>query len=336
MDSSLFFSFPNGGGKPPFKTLFLPYGAKKVNMALEIDFEKLETSSKISSPPANYPWKQIYIPFPDSLEDTVMIKKVLILGGLALLVGFLFFGKSLVSYWHTARAQIHNTVQDNVPLEFQIERARGMVKDLVPEVRKNMLVIAKEEVEVKQLDEQIAQTESRLAKEKEQLLKLKNDLAGGKTTFTYAGRTYTTDQVKADMANRFDRYKTSEATLASLQQMKTARQHSLEAAQQKLEGMLAAKRQLAVEVENLEARLHIVSAAQTTSNYQFDDSQLGQAKELVSDLRTRLEVAERMVNAEKQFQGEIQLEAITPENIVDEVAEYFAEKTPEAAKVANN
>ena len=43
-----------------------------------------------------------------------------------------------------------------MPIEFQIERARDMIKDLVPEIRKNMHVIAKEEVEVKRLDEQIA------------------------------------------------------------------------------------------------------------------------------------------------------------------------------------
>jgi hypothetical protein len=265
-----------------------------------------------------------------------MFKKLLILGGLLALVGALLFGRQIHSYVKTTHAYVNNTVQDNIPMEFQIERARGMIKDLVPEVRKNMMVIAKEEVEVKQLGEQIAQTETRLAKDKEQILKLKSDLAGGQSVFSYAGRTYTADQVKGDLANRFDRYKTSEATLASLRQMQAARQKSLDAAQQKLEGMLATKRQLAVEVENLEARLQIVSAAQTTSEYQFDDSQLGQAKELVSNLKTRLDVAERIASAEKQYQGEIQLDAASPANIVNEVTEYFSEKAPIAENVAQN
>jgi hypothetical protein len=265
-----------------------------------------------------------------------MFKKLLILGGLLALVGLVLFGTQFRGFVKTTHAYVKNTVQDNIPMEFQIERARGMIKDLVPEVRKNMMVIAKEEVEVKQLGEQIAQTETRLAKDKEQILKLKSDLAGGQSVFTYAGRTYTADQVKGDLANRFDRYKTSEATLASLRQMQAARQKSLDAAQQKLEGMLATKRQLAVEVENLEARLQIVSAAQTTSEYQFDDSQLGQAKELVSNLNTRLDVAERMVSAEKQYHGEIQLDAASPANIVNEVTEYFSEKAPVAENVAQN
>ena len=179
-----------------------------------------------------------------------------------------------------------------------VDRARGMVQDLVPEVRKNMHIIAKEEIEVQRLEEQIADTEARQGKEKDQVLHLKADLATGQQAFQYAGRSYTVDAVRTDLANRFERYKTNEATLASLKEIRTARQKSLEAARQKLEGMLASKRQLQVEVENLEARLQMIAAAKSTSNYQFDDSRLGRVKELVSNLRTRLEVAEKLVNAE--------------------------------------
>ena len=114
--------------------------------------------------------------------------------------------------------------------------------------------------------------------------------------------------MRTDLANRFDRYKTGEATLASLTEIRNARQKSLAAARQKLEGMLASKRQLQVEVENLEARVQMVAAAKTTSNYQFDDSRLGRVKELVPNLRSRLEVAEKLVNAEVKFHDEIPLD----------------------------
>ena len=84
--------------------------------------------------------------------------------------------------------------------------------------------------------------------------------------------------MQTDLANRFERYKTSEATLASLKEIRDARQKSLAAARQKLEGMLAAKRQLQVEVENLEARMQMVAAAKTTSNYQFDEAGWGASR----------------------------------------------------------
>lgn len=256
-----------------------------------------------------------------------MIRKMLLIGGGAVLVSTVFAGRSALSYLRTSAGYVTDAVQEAVPIEFQIDRARGMVRDLVPEVRKNMHVIAKEEVEVQRLDEQIGETQTRLDKEKEQILRLKADLVSGKDGFKYGGRSYTAEEVRTDLANRFERYKTSEATLGSLKEIRNARQKSLVAARQKLEGMLASKRQLQVEVENLEARLQMVAAAQTTSKYQFDDSQLGRVKELVSNLRTRLDVAEKLVNAEVYYHDEIPVEKVAPENIVEQVTEHFAVNT---------
>ncbi|NUQ63397.1 MAG: hypothetical protein HUU20_13040 [Pirellulales bacterium] len=263
-----------------------------------------------------------------------MIKKAMIGGGAALLLGLLFFGRDAVSYVTTSTGYLKDSVKDSVPIEFQIERARRMIHDLVPEIRKNMYVIAKEEVEVERLQRQIADAAANLSQDKAEVMRLKTDLTSDRKTFVYAGRTYSTDQVKADLASRFDRYKTAEATLASLQDIHRARERSLDAARQKLEGMLASKRQLQVEVENLEARLQMVAAAQTTSNYNFDDSKLGRVKELIADLRTRLDVAERMVNAEGYFHDEIPLEKTPPENIVEQVTEYFEQAPAESAGLA--
>ena len=258
-----------------------------------------------------------------------MVKKLLIVGGSTMLLGLLFFGRDAVSYVRTSAGYMTDSVKNSVPVEFQIKRARRMIKDLVPEVRKNMHVIAKEEVEVARLDEQIAKSESRLGKEKEGLMRLRADLATGEKAFRYADRQYTADQVKVDLANRFERYKTGEATLGSLRDIHAARQRSLAAARQKLEGMLAARRQLLVDVENVEARLQMVAAAQTTSNYSFDDSRLGRVKELIGDLRTRLDVAEQLVNAEGYFQDEIPLDQVAPANIEEKISEYFGEDRPE-------
>jgi chromosome segregation ATPase len=253
-----------------------------------------------------------------------MIKKVIFVGVGGAILCALFVGRDAVSYVRTSFGYLKQSAQEAVPIEFQIERARGLIKDLVPEVRKNMHVIAKEEVEVQRLEEQIADTEARLTKEREQILKLKTDLADAKEQYHYASRTYTAAEVKTDLANRFERFKTADATLGSLKEIHTAREKSLQAARQKLEGMLAAKRQLQVEIENLEARSQMIAAAQTTSNYQFDDSRLGHVKELIANLKTRMEVAEKLVNAEVNFHDEIPLDKPDSENIVDQVTEYFA------------
>lgn len=263
-----------------------------------------------------------------------MIRKTLIAAAAIVLAVVFFFGRNTLSYLRTSWGCVHDSVRNAVPVGFELDRARQMIKDLGPEVRTNMHLIAKEECEVKRLEEQIGNLEAKLAKDKEQLLRLKTDLAANKENYQYGGRTFTADDVRTDLANRFNRYKTSEATLASLQKVHDARLKGLAAARQQLDGMLAQQRQLQVEVENLEARSQMVAAAQTTSNYQFDDSQLGRVKELVQDLKNRIDVSETLVKAETEYQGEIPLDKATPQNIVDQVGDYFSPKKPDAKAVA--
>lgn len=253
-----------------------------------------------------------------------MIKKALVtVAGLALL-SVLFFGRDAASYVSTSFGWVKDSVKSNVPIDFQIERARRMVKNLVPDIRKNMHVIAQEEVEIERLEKKIAKTEVTMGKEKAEIMKLKEDLATVQPVYYYAGRRYPAQAVKLDLANRFERYKMHDATLGSLREIQSARRRSLDAARQKLENMLVARRNLEVDVENLEAQYKMVQVAQTMSEYNIDDSQLGRVKELIADIRSKLKVAERLAHT-PIIDGEIPVS--TPEgdsnDIVDQVTEYF-------------
>ena len=85
-----------------------------------------------------------------------MIKKTIITTAAILLAGVMLFGRNTLGYIRTSLGYVHDSVQNSVPVGFEIDHARQMIQDLVPEVRKNMHVIAKEEVEVQRLEEQIA------------------------------------------------------------------------------------------------------------------------------------------------------------------------------------
>ena len=124
-----------------------------------------------------------------------------------------------------------------------------MVKELVPDIRKNMHVIAKEEVEVEQLHKQIAQTQSRrqgarrsLAVEKRSRRRAKRVPLRRPAVHGRAGQEGSGKSLRA--------VQDDEATLASLKDIEQARRRSLAAAREKLEGMLAAKRKLEVDVEH--------------------------------------------------------------------------------------
>ena len=261
-----------------------------------------------------------------------MIKKAIIGTAVALVLVMFFFGRDAISYLRTSAGYVKDAVHSSVSPEFQIKRARGMIEGLEPEIKRNMHVIAKEEVELERLAERIEKAEAKLNRDKGDLVRLQTDLSSGQEVFVYAGRNYSETQVKTDLSNRFKRYRTNEATLTSLQASHDAQQRGLDYAREQLEGMLAAKRQLTVEVENLEAQLKMLQAAQTTSDYNFDDSKLARVKELVKDVQTRLDVAARVVDAEDQLHDQIPLEEPVDEDIVEQVAEYFGENERQLAQ----
>ncbi len=256
-----------------------------------------------------------------------MIKKTLVTVGAVTLLTVLFFGRDAASYVGTSFGWVRDSVKAQVPVEFQIERARRMVKNLVPDIRRNMHVIAQEEVEIERLDKEIAKTEATMARNKSEIMRLKTDLSKNESVYRYAGRSYSPQQVKVDLANRFARYQTHDATLASLRDIMVARRMSLDAAREKLDNMLVAKRNLEVEVENLEAKFKVVQVAQTTCEFNIDDSQLGRVKDLIADVRARLNVAERLANSPTDLEGGIQLSDPDSDDIIDQVTEYFQEPT---------
>jgi len=161
---------------------------------------------------------------------------------------------------------------DSVPLDFEIRRARTMLNDLIPEVRKNMVAIAQEEAALAQLATEIERQEKVREKETADILRLKNDLAaGGTKSLEYAGKKYTPEAVKTDLARRFERRKTSDETLENLHKMHAARERSLQAAHDKMNGMLAAKKHMELEIEQLAGRPKMAEAGQTTSSLAHGD-----------------------------------------------------------------
>jgi hypothetical protein len=265
-----------------------------------------------------------------------MIKKaILLVVGIGVTTGVLF-GRNAASYVSTTYHRLTSSVEEAVPVDFQIDRAKQMVSDLDPEIRRSMHVIAKEEVALEQLNQQLNSNQNKTDKDKQEILRLQTDLGQNKGTYRYASHTYTTDEVKQDLSRRFNRFKVADDTLNSMKQMRDAREKNLDAARQKLSAMINARRKLEVDVQNLEAKRKLVEVAQASSEYVFDDSQLARAKELINDIRTRLDVAAKLANADVNVQSEIVLDDSAPADITDQVTQYFKldGKAGKDAKVA--
>jgi len=264
-----------------------------------------------------------------------MVKKGIVLGIAAAVLLGLVFGREGFSHVKTSLGWVRQSVRDSVPVEFEISRARQMIKDLDPEIHRNMHLIAKEEVEVKNLRGQLSDAEKQLAKNRSDIERLTHDLKRGDSHFVYCGKSYTSKQVENDLTRRFDQYKVKEATLGKLQQVLAARDRGLEAGREKLKAMQAAKSQLEIDVANLDARLEMVKVAQSTSEFNFDDSRLSRTKDLVKDISCRIDVAEKLVHAESTYPGQISLDdQKTSGDITDQITAYFEDSRQAEALVS--
>ena len=188
-----------------------------------------------------------------------------------------------------------------MPIEFELKRARQMIKDLKPEIERNMRRIAEEEVQVARLSARVDKADEKLAGDRADIMRMKKDLDSGSEFFVYAGRTYSERAVKTDLANRFAQFKTESGTADQNRKILSARQAQLTAAREKLNSMLDARRQLQLDVEHLQARLTMVEVHQTTSDFKFDDSKLSRTQELIGEISTRIEVAEKLVQSDVQI-----------------------------------
>jgi DNA repair exonuclease SbcCD ATPase subunit len=231
---------------------------------------------------------------------------------------------------------VEQAARDAVPIETSVKEARDMLSQTVPVIYQHRRTIAQREVELERLRQRVAEFEQKLAKDKQDILTLRDDLQKGQQYVRYGTRNYSADEIKQDLARRLERYKTNESTLASLKQVLEARQAALNAARQKLDNMLAVRQQLEVEIENQEARLEMVRAAQAVGEYNLDDSQLSRLKQLVSDIEMRVQVAAKLADEEADAYIQIPVGEPVPEDIVDQVTRYFDSGNQQPVNAAND
>ena len=257
-----------------------------------------------------------------------MLKKILLGSALTASAGGLLLGTSAYSYVKTGVHSLRDSVKDQIPIEVEIKRARELIIDLKPEIASNLKLIAREEVEVAKLQREVNVKQTSLSKSKDSILKLKEDLQSGVRYVTYQGKKYSIEQVRQDLGDRFKHHQSLEATSEKLVKILDARERNLIAARRKLDEMLAAKRELEVQVENLQARLTMVQVAQAGNQFAVDDGAIGQVRQALDEIATRIDVAEKLASVVDEI-GSVPVEAQEHhEDLAERISAYFLEDAP--------
>jgi len=156
-----------------------------------------------------------------------MLKKILMGAGAATALAGLVFGRDVVSYGRAAWSATRDAVKREVPLEFQVQRSRTAVEQLVPAIQCTLKTIAEQQVDIEQLHREVAHRGEEMNRQKEQMLTLKHDLDSGNSTFHYASHTYGIEDVRRDLRHRFARYKTADALLERDRRILASREQAL-------------------------------------------------------------------------------------------------------------
>ncbi len=266
-----------------------------------------------------------------------MLKKGLISLAVAGLIGTFVFGREAVSYFRVGCQNVRNAVRAEVPIEFEIERARTLVDQLIPDIRQCMHVVAEQQVDIEALRTTLIQKELDVGKQKQAIMALRTDLGTGKSAFVYASHSYSACDVKRDLASRFERFKAAEEILSADRKILAARDQTLVANREKLESMMQAKKELEVKLEQLQARMQTVKAAETVSKLAIDDSNLSHARKLITDLNKQLDVKQKMLDVEGKFVGLIPVETTpttVPADLDKQIDAYFSQPMEESAVAA--
>ena len=251
-----------------------------------------------------------------------------------LLLGFLY-GRDAISLVATTYGEVRDAASDMISVETRVKQARGAIKDLEGPIEEAMETIAREEVAVAKLERQLAKTEGQLSKDRNYLETLRDALTQQSGSIVLAGKTYESKEVKESLTREFKHFKGSESKLDQLQKVRQARATRLRAARDKLDAMKVARRQLVVDVENLEARMKMIEVAETTSELSLDDSELSRTRDLVEEISTRLDVAEELLETRSHYVNRIPLEDENEDDIVDQVTTYFG-SAPVDSRIAQN
>lgn len=264
------------------------------------------------------------------------LHKYVIGGAAAAVVGVLLVGwTTFKSYINVAYSETQQAIKDAEPVEMKLKRARILMRDIDEPIRQATNHLAHEVVEVEKLEESIQKKVAFLQQEELELKALASALQNG-GEFRTVGRTFTTDEVKNDVARRLKLCTQHKQTLDAMQGKLAAKQRIVAAAKDRIHAMQGQKAQLKDQIDLLEAKLEEVKVAETVASIQVDDSELTALSHLLDEIDTNIRQREYVSReASVDVPGEIPVESTIDEaDLSKQVDAYFQGSAPAAEKAS--
>ena len=238
-----------------------------------------------------------------------------------------------LSYLSTMASDAKASVRESVPIDFELRRARTLIKQIDPEILEARKDVARAEVDLAYLDDRIKNLEGAISKSERKMKKHRAFLSGDAVVPVFHGRkSYGVTAVKSELARTFDTYRHQVELRKSKNAQRARQKQILDAKRTRLIEMRESRNRLVDTVAQLEARKRQLDslAASSQATVELDTSSLSEAKQLLAGIQKRLDVSERMIREEIYLStGSLENKTAAERDIIGEMNEYFGETASE-------
>ncbi|HTK77873.1 MAG TPA: hypothetical protein VL371_21575 [Gemmataceae bacterium] len=257
-----------------------------------------------------------------------MIKKLLFWSALA--VGGLVLVNAVkpgaISTWGK---RIHVKWEKSFSPEFELARIKDQIKELTPDMHKNIARIAEEMVQVDSLQVRVNDMQDKLNEQRQVITAMTDSLERGQPVKSPSGTRISPQQIQAKLR----KYKDAEKSYEVSKKMLESRKEALESARQQLIETRNQKEALTLQATEFETELAALKLAQTKSKFALtNDDRLSEIKEAFEQLRQRVETERKKVELAGEFFGtpsstvKEEKALDTADEIIKEVRATFNEK----------
>ena len=239
--------------------------------------------------------------------------KKIIFGAVLAVVGLsgMSYGTGAFSYLQTIWNQTTEAIADEIPVEFQIERAKTIMTQLDPEIKSTLTSVARKEIEKEEIEVRLADARERADNQKQELIA--TDEISDKTRILYVS------------------HKTNQSTVNSLEQLNELKGQTILAGKKKLLQLSQARKALEVTIEELEVRNETLKLIQNERGTFEDSAILSEVQDIINSLSTRIGVAEKLLDIEST----INQEAAADTGLDDEIAAFIGTNKTDEQIAAN-
>ena len=253
--------------------------------------------------------------------------KLMLLGGAAVGgAGFLFLGTDFPGYVGTVASSVRESVAGQIPVEIELKRAAGLIRQIDPQIETCKRDLARSEVELEELQQSVGRLEKVVGTEEKKLKVGARLLTGDCDDQVQLAADFgARRRVSVDLERTKDSYVNNVAILKTKRTLIERQGRAVEAAKQRLVAVRAEREALEDQVRSLKTQqMQIEAMSAQSQRFDLDSSALSQAKEVISGVRKRLDIAQRMLENEVQFHGEPIEVAMESRNVVKEIQDLFA------------